>query len=710
MNHDQKIFSIGVFNLKLNHLLIIGILILSFSISFLIRTIPANYGWELNEFDPFFNYRATSYLLENGYYSYLEWNDELSWYPIGRDVSSNSQVSLHLITAISYSIFGNGMTLYDFTILFPVIIGSLTTIIIFAFVRTLAGTTAGLLSSLLFSISLPVILRGHIGWFKSEPLGLFLGILASYLFISAINNQKYNFSFLKILFAGFILALAFSSWGGTQFFIIPIGILIMALPFLHNNLKTIYLIPTFLFSLIITILFFDRPGISFIYGLNGLTLIIPTLFLISTQLIHKKFKDVNKNKINYFCLIVIILILFTSFLILDLDSSLNLPTYRYLNSLNPLLITQDPLVESVSEHAITKTNESFLFHSVLLVFVGFGTWKLFSNYKNEKISQQSKILLLGTGLIGVYIGATFMRLEIFASYAIILISSIGISFIIKNIFSKDFKNKTKKIYYKIFFLGGILLLLIIPLVTPSNSTIFYYVDNPVTILTGGSSVRESFPDWIDSLDWIKENTPNDSVIASWWDYGYWIQTKADRPSIVDNSTVNDHIIKKLAQIFFEEPDIAWNSLREMEVDYLVIFLRGERLIVDHQITEEALYTLGGGGDESKKYWFAKIAGVPIEKYLQSDLTSGTELFWEKTLLGKITPFKPIGYANFQTQQMSQNYQDGWLGIYEKDIEYITDPNSPFKLVYSSQGFEPQKNEQLFAVLIFEINDDYKITN
>ena len=48
------------------YLLIIGILVLSFSLSFMIRIQPLDYGFELAEFDPYFNYRATQFLVENG--------------------------------------------------------------------------------------------------------------------------------------------------------------------------------------------------------------------------------------------------------------------------------------------------------------------------------------------------------------------------------------------------------------------------------------------------------------------------------------------------------------------------------------------------------------------------------------------------------------------------------------------------------------------
>ena len=65
---------------------------------------------------------------------------------------------LHSTAAITYQIFGGNSSLYDFTILFPAVIGSLTVVVIFALVRLFAGTAAGLFASLLFAVSLPIII------------------------------------------------------------------------------------------------------------------------------------------------------------------------------------------------------------------------------------------------------------------------------------------------------------------------------------------------------------------------------------------------------------------------------------------------------------------------------------------------------------------------------------------------------------------------
>ena len=74
------------------YLLIIGILALSFSLSVMIRAQPLEYGFELAEFDPFYNYRATEFMVENGLSAYLVWHDDLSWHPYGRDVDRKSVV------------------------------------------------------------------------------------------------------------------------------------------------------------------------------------------------------------------------------------------------------------------------------------------------------------------------------------------------------------------------------------------------------------------------------------------------------------------------------------------------------------------------------------------------------------------------------------------------------------------------------------------
>ncbi len=40
----------------------------------------------IHEFDPWFNYRSTAYMVKHGFYDFLNWFDERAWYPLGRIV------------------------------------------------------------------------------------------------------------------------------------------------------------------------------------------------------------------------------------------------------------------------------------------------------------------------------------------------------------------------------------------------------------------------------------------------------------------------------------------------------------------------------------------------------------------------------------------------------------------------------------------------
>ncbi|MFQ5497839.1 MAG: STT3 domain-containing protein [Nitrosopumilus sp.] len=708
MNTNSNIVSVGSFDLKIQHLLIVGILSLSFSMSFLIRSQPADFGWELNEFDPFFNYRATQYIVDNGIDSYFAWNDELSWYPHGRNVSETSQVMLHLTTAITYWIFGGGGNLYDFTILFPVIFGSLTAIVIFGLVRIIGGTTAGLFASLFFAVSLPIIIRGQIGWFKSEPLGLFFSTLAIYLFLSGIKSHNHKVAIPKLIFAGLFIIFGLSAWGGNQFFIIPFGLFFLALPFLRKDHKfLIWSVPLFTISSVISSLGFERLGSHFITGLGGLSLIIPTIFLVSCIIIQNKSSENTKNRNGIFFLAAI-LIITSSILIINANSEfIPLPSHRYLNAINPFLTTTDPLVDSVSEHATTTLGQSFLFHSILMIFAGLGIFLILkhstkSNFiKNDMIS-----FALIIGITGVYISSAFVRLEVFASFSIIILSSLGLSILLKEFFYNKIElKKFKNIIIKFSFVAGLIILLTVPLLYPVNGNIFTVSDNPPTIFNGGSTYKISTNDWLDSMDWIKNNTTEDAVIGAWWDYGYWIQTKGERASLADNSTLIDHIIKKIATAFLSSPDAGREIFLEMKADYVVVFIAGQRLTIDNN-DGTPLYVLGGGGDESKKQWFMRIAHEPLQKYLHSDGVSGTDNFWNDTLLGQLTPFSLLGYVNLSTNQQSQTYQPGFTGIYTKNVKLPEDENGPLRLVYSSPSFDAKKGENVIGVFIYEINKDY----
>ena len=55
---------------------------------------------------------------------------------------------------------------------------------------------------------------------------------------------------------------------------------------------------------------------------------------------------------------------------------------------------------------------------------------------------------------------------------------------------------------------------------------------------GGQNIIDDFRE---AYYWLRQNTPTDSVVMSWWDYGYQIAGMADRPTLVDNNTWNNSL-------------------------------------------------------------------------------------------------------------------------------------------------------------------------
>jgi len=758
MTKNLKLFTVGNFEFRLQHLLIIAVLSLAFSVSMLIRSQGADYGFELNEFDPFFNYRATEFIVDNGVDAYFEWHDDRSWYPYGRNVSETSQVMLHVTAASLYKIFGMGSDLYDFTIMFPVVFGSLSVIVIFALVRVFAGTTAGLFASMFFAVSLPILLRGGLGWFKSEPLGIFFVLLGIYLFFSAIKYNKGSISFAKIIAGALFVVFALSAWGGTQFFIVPLGLFFLALPFVRNDHKfIIWAIPLFSFTLILLTLIFERPSTSFVLGYGGIAIILPTIFLIICCLI-KKISSVEKQLRN--SVIFLGASIFGGIAFISSGGFLETSaiSFRYQNAVNPFLLSENALTDSVSEHVTTTLETSFQFLSVFLIFAGIGIWFIFNNFRNntqnkEKLlTNDMLVFVLLTAIFGVYTSSAFIRLELFASISVIILSSIGLSILIKHLFNNtenNARNNSVKSLIKISSIFVIICLLTIPLVLPQNTNWVDYAKYPATILNGGSSYNVVHGDWPHALNWMKSNTPSDSVVFSWWDYGYWITTIGDRISLADNATLIDHQIEKIGYIFFKNDAAAWvqlskphpakmidgtmimpsmlsdeekigltiEQLEKLETqtrneeagvgaDYVLIFLAGMKLTGPNF---PSYYILEGGGDESKKTWFMEIGGVDQAQFVEKDGHTPKNAFWD-TMLGKMIPFTIMGYADPSNERIYDSYQNGLVPVYVPEIKYPTNGDGPFKLVYASPSIDRIDKGPITAILIYEINKDYKKLN
>jgi len=80
-------------------------------------------------------------------------------------------------------------------------------------------------------------------------------------------------------------------------------------------------------------------------------------------------------------------------------------------------------------------------------------------------------------------------------------------------------------------------------------------------------------DYLRGYEWVKANTPADSRVMAWWDYGYQITGIANRTSIADGNTWNHEHIATLGKILTSNEKKCHKAMRHL-ADYALVWAGG----------------------------------------------------------------------------------------------------------------------------------------
>ena len=697
-------------------LVIVMTLSIIFSAALMLRIFPVKYGYFLNEFDPFFDYYASKFIVDHfdasgisGLLDYFSWHDYRTWYPEGRPVARTSQVGLQFAGALFYilarDVFGLTSSLYDFIVIFPPIVGALSIIPIYLIARRVTSEGGALFASLLIAFSTSIIQRGNLGWFKSEPFALLLALCGSYLFLTTFDfGRSHRNLVLRAVLAGTLMGISLTAWGGAQFFNIVFAVLILVIPFIKvDQQKAVFTTSIFVAFYLIAAAISPRPGAALILSPAGLALLGSLAFAILANVIRHyshafEYVNILKN--------TVIGLFFSAIVILSLGF-LSEVSGRYLTVIMPFRRSGVPLVESVAEHFVPTGAQFFQEYMILLPFAVFGAMQLLNK------RDISSVFVLVLAASGVYISGSFSRLMIFSSIAIALLAAVGFITVTSAIFrplltgigkQATGKSETRtglKIMYSLFMIA----VLCFPVISPSYGYNWVLsADIPTSISNSGSTFRGHDPSFLEALAWMESSTPEDSIIAAWWDYGYWITVMGNRTSLADNATINGTRIEVLGRMFMSPEDESLEILDSLDADYVLIFLAGTKT-GNQQFGD--LYLLGGGGDESKKQWFIRIGGFEDAQFMEPDGFSPNENLWENSFLGRLMPFTwelAIDAENnvYQEYEFNPDTTD----LYKYQMKYPADGNGPLRLAFASSSLQPDAPEGRFSgVLIYEIVKD-----
>ena len=775
------------------------VLSIVFTIAVLIRAYAAKYGFYLNEFDPYYDYYAAQHIVNlaqsQGLYAalfanppncgptvytachnmqgYFYWHDINTWFPVGRDVAATSQGGLQLAGAMSYllvhNVFGVPISLYDLLVVLPVFFGAVTAIVFYFLVRKIAGDAAGLFAALAFAVSPPLIERGNLGWFKSEPLAILLFVTASYLMLTVFDKERpLRGRILRSLMGGILIGYANTAWGGGDYFSAAFGLIFVLIPFLNMDLAGLTPgIITFTASTLFVSAIFPRPGPAIVTNPVGLVLIGGTLYTLVAQW-AKTWAKPTEYRSTLIKLIFAFGVAGLTLLSFGLVGGL---TLRYLTVIAPWERTTNALVQSVAEQAVPTGADYFTSYAILL---SFGMAGAIVAFRRRGISM---IYALVFGISGLYFSAAFSRLLVYSSIALGILGGIGFAelayAIVKPSTTPLVKKKqtpTSRNEMKVVFSVAIIALVVLP----AGS---YWIPNPIPCtysgqlfcnnspadtavsIVNGATVysRSAFSDWISTLQWVRQDTPTNSVIISWWDYGYWFTVMGNRTTVVDNATLNSTRIAQVGQLLMSNVTQAAamaESMGEGRPTYVAIFITGSIFpVTTSSGTTSQYYILqvpsgngftAGGGDESKKQWFIRIGNLTESKYLECSGTTPNELTSagqpcqsvddfnltpyavQNSLFGQLLPFQLAGYlytsgtGSSASIAFSQSYTFGTNGAppieaftYPSSFNYPMNSTGPFRLAYVSpslslaeQGSSPcPGNSQLQcfnAILMYQL--------
>ncbi|KRX24853.1 Protein argonaute-2 [Trichinella nelsoni] len=505
----------------------------------------------IHEFDPYFNYRTTRYLTEEGFYKFHNWFDDQAWYPLGRIIGGTIYPGLMVTSTFIYRIlhfFNITLHIREICVFLAPLFSSFTTLITYLLTSEFKGDGAGLIAAGMIAIIPGYISRSVAGSYDNEGIAIFCMLLTYYFWIKAVKTGSIFWSTLCAL-AYFYMV---SSWGGYVFLI--------------------NLIPLHVLTLLCCSRFSHRIYIAYsvVYTLGT---------ILSMQIPFVGFQPVSTKIAPW--------------------------TGRFYSLLDPSYAKNHiPIIASVSEHQPTTWSSFYLDTHISVFLFPAGLYFCFKNLND------ANIFIILYAVTSIYFSGVMVRLMLVLAPVMCVISGIAASSIFESFLrnfshsaSTGLEKKSKKhendYAWKNEVAATVVFILTLFFInyTFHCTTITETAYSSPSIVLSARSGRGNaiiFDDFREAYYWLRMNTPPDSKIMSWWDYGYQITAMANRTVLVDNNTWNNTHISRVGQAMSSPEDKAYEIMQELDVDYVLVIFGG---------------LIGYASDDINKFlWMIRIGG------------------------------------------------------------------------------------------------------
>ncbi|RLF22717.1 MAG: hypothetical protein DRJ68_01125 [Thermoprotei archaeon] len=373
---------------------------------------------------------------------------------------------------------------------------------------------------------------------------------------------------------------------------------------------------------------------------------------------------------------------------------------RYLSAAFPWIRSTDPLVVSVAEHSMTTWSHFFLQFGFILVLGVAGLYFLVQRLNDVDV------LFVLLGLLTAYVATNMVRLNLLLAPVFSLLAGVACSRVTGQLLKhfslskQEGRKRALKIPRSHVVLGLFAVLIVLTPAVTGFSTIDPRTGLPTNLAYADSPILMS-RDWLSALEWMRENLPEDAVVASWWDHGYWIAIVGNRTSVCDNSTFNGTQIRLIARAFLSNETEALKIFKQLGVTHVVV--HGIFYDLGSRILGIPMWISWGHDYVAISYSaMASIAGFNVDDYIELD-NFGLLSQWvpvprgpkaaETTLYRLI--YNPVGNRFLFLKELNVTVtEEGYLRIMGYELLNIPPPEH-FKLVYAS---EPNQYVMIYEVL------------
>ncbi|KAH6659893.1 Oligosaccharyl transferase STT3 subunit-domain-containing protein [Truncatella angustata] len=582
----------------------------------------------IHEFDPWFNFRATKYLVANGFYNFWDWFDDRTWHPLGRVTGGTLYPGLMVTSGAIYHLLRLltiPVDIRNICVLLAPACSGLTAYAAYLLTNEMTTSpSAGLLAAVFMGIAPGYISRSVAGSYDNEAIAIFLLVFTFFLWIKALKLGSVMWGALCALFYGYMVA----SWGGYAFITCLVPLHSFVLICMGRYSSRLYVAYTTWYALGV-IAAMQIPFVGFLpvqtsehmpaLGVFGFLQLVAFLNYVKGALPSRQYQTfmyVGAGGIFAVGLLGLVALTSAGYIAPWSGRFYSLWDTGYAK-------IHIPIIASVSEHQPTAWPAFFFDLNMLIWLFPAGVYLCFQKLEDQHV------FVVVYAAFGSYFAGVMVRLMLTLTPIVCVAAAMAVSQLLDTYLvtkspepveqaSEDAADapakKTKETketkgglritttpYIGIYGVASkavvaiattVYLLLFVLHCTWVTSNAY---SSPSVVLASKmpDGSQHIIDDYREAYQWLRQNTKEDAKIMSWWDYGYQIGGMADRPTLVDNNTWNNTHIATVGKAMSSREEVSYPIMRQHEVDYVLVVFGG---------------LLGYSGDDINKFlWMVRIA-------------------------------------------------------------------------------------------------------